>query len=86
MLFSLNFVNFKLERKKVKIAGMKLQISTLYNQNHILSDKLRENENFRMKILEKLDLFENEMKIKENNFNERESILIQNYQELEKEV
>ena len=52
----------------------------------MLNEKLMENENFRMNTLEKLDLFENELKNRENHFIERENVLIQNYQDLEKEV
>ena len=65
---------------------MKLQISTLYSQNHILNEKLRENEEFRINILEKLDLFENELKNRENHYIENESVLVNNYQKLEIEV
>ena len=75
-----------MERKKVKICEMKLQISTLYSQNHILNEKLRENEEFRINILEKLDLFENELKNRENHYIENESVLVNNYQKLEIEV
>ena len=82
----LNNLNEKLNKKRKKIKILKENCADLIDENNNLLKKLNENENFRVNLLEKLDTFEKDVKNNEIAYIEREALLIQRYQELEKEV